>query len=42
MHTLGWNNDIWLKRWETIGRWYVTLVILGFASVVVVFFAQSL
>lgn len=42
IHTLGWNNDIWLKRWQTIGNWYVTLVILGFASVIVAFFVQSL
>ncbi|MDD4608670.1 MAG: succinate dehydrogenase/fumarate reductase cytochrome b subunit [Bacteroidaceae bacterium] len=42
LHTLGWNNKLWLKRWQVVGNAYTTLVILGFAVVVIVFFLKSL
>ena len=38
LQTLGWNNRIWFERWKLIGNIYSTLLILGFA-VVVIFFA---
>ncbi|EPT33050.1 succinate dehydrogenase cytochrome b subunit [Phocaeicola abscessus] len=41
MHTLGWNNQIWMKRWEVIGKIYTTLLILGFIIVVLVFYFES-
>ncbi len=41
MHTLGWNNQIWVKRWEVIGKIYTTLLILGFIIVVLVFYFES-
>ena len=34
LHTLGWNNKIWFERWRMIGNIYSTLVVLGFAVVV--------
>ena len=34
LHTLGWNNKIWFERWRVIGNVYSTLVVLGFAVVV--------
>ena len=34
LHTLGWNNQIWFERWRVIGNIYSTLVVLGFAVVV--------
>ena len=34
LHTLGWNNQIWFERWRMIGNIYSTLVVLGFAVVV--------
>ena len=34
LHTLGWNNKIWFERWRVIGNIYSTLVVLGFAVVV--------
>ena len=40
MHTLGWNNQIWMKRWEVIGKIYTTLLILGFIIVVLVFYFE--
>ena len=38
LQTLGWNNRIWFERWKLFGNIYSTLLILGFA-VVVIFFA---
>ena len=38
LQTLGWSNRIWFERWKLIGNIYSTLLILGFA-VVVIFFA---
>ncbi|KGN83636.1 MULTISPECIES: fumarate reductase [unclassified Porphyromonas] len=42
LHTIGWNNNTWLKRLETISNIYATVLVLGFALVVVYFFLQSL
>ncbi|MDR0976937.1 MAG: succinate dehydrogenase/fumarate reductase cytochrome b subunit [Prevotellaceae bacterium] len=41
MQTLGWNNKVWITRWKTIADIYTTIVILGFAAVVVVFYLRS-
>ena len=40
--TMGINGKIWFNRWKWIGNIYVTLLILGFAVVVVTFFIKSL
>lgn len=42
MQTLGWNNKIWLNRWKIISTVYSTLLIAGFALVVVWFYVKSL
>ena len=42
LQTLGWSNKIWFKRWRLIGNIYTTLVVLGFAAVVVIFYLKSL
>ncbi len=42
LQTLGWSNKIWFERWKLIGNIYTTLVVLGFAAVVVVFYLKSL
>ena len=42
MQSLGWNNKVWINRWKCISNIYSTIVVLGFALVVVVFFAKSL
>ena len=42
MQSLGWNNQTWIKRWQCISNIYATIIVLGFAAVVVVFFAKSL
>lgn len=40
--TVGWNNKIWLKRLKIVANVFATLLMLGFASVVVVFFLRSI
>lgn len=42
LHTIGWNNNIWLNRLIVISNVFSTLIVLGFASVVIYFYAQSL
>ncbi|MBO8440433.1 MAG: succinate dehydrogenase/fumarate reductase cytochrome b subunit [bacterium] len=37
MHTLGWNNNIWMARWKCIAKIVATLIVLMFAAVVVCF-----
>ena len=37
MQSLGWNNKVWINRWKCISNIYSTIVVLGFALVVVVF-----
>ena len=39
--TMGINGKIWFNRWKWIGNIYVTLLLLGFAAVVLVFFIKS-
>ncbi|NLZ73036.1 MAG: succinate dehydrogenase/fumarate reductase cytochrome b subunit [Bacteroidales bacterium] len=42
LQSLGWSNDVWFKRWKAISTVFTTLLVFGFAAVLVVFFAQSL
>lgn len=35
LHTLGWNNHIWMKRIKVIGAVVATLVVLPFVTVVI-------
>ena len=42
MQTLGWNNQVWLNRWICISKIYTTIVVLGFAAVVIAFYVKSL
>ena len=37
MQTLGWNNQIWFNRWRCIGNVVSSVIILGFAAVVLVY-----
>ena len=39
--TMGINGKVWFNRWKWIGNIYVTLLMLGFAAVVLVFFIKS-
>lgn len=42
MHTLGWNNNIWMKRIKCISNIFATLIVLMFASVVLAFLFKAL
>ena len=42
MHTLGQTNNLWLSRWECIGKAVSTLIFLGFAAVTIFFYVNSL
>lgn len=42
LQTIGWNNQIWLKRWKCVSNILATIIFLGFAAVVVVFYLRSL
>jgi succinate dehydrogenase / fumarate reductase cytochrome b subunit len=42
LQTLGWNNKIWIERWRIISNIYSTLVVLGFAAVIIGFYLRSL
>ena len=41
MQTLGWTNQVWLNRWICISKIYTTIVVLGFAAVVIAFYVKS-
>ncbi len=41
LQTIGWNNNIWMKRWKWITGIYVTLLMLGFAVVAVFAFFKA-
>ena len=41
LQTIGWNNQIWFKRWKWICGIYVTIVLLGFALVAIFAFLKA-
>lgn len=41
LHTLGWNNLVWMKRIKVLGTCVAALVILPFVTVVLYFLAQA-
>lgn len=38
IHTIGWNNLVWLNRWKTISNVFSTIICLGFAFIALWFF----
>jgi succinate dehydrogenase / fumarate reductase cytochrome b subunit len=42
LQSLGWNNQTWIKRWKCVSDIYATIIVLGFAAVVIAFFVKSL
>ena len=36
LHTIGWNNDIWIKRLKVIGYVFATIIFVGFSLVAIV------
>ena len=41
LQTLGWNNQIWFKRWKWICGIYVTIILLGFALIAIFAFCKA-
>jgi len=41
LQTLGWNNQIWIKRWKCISNIYTTILMACFALVVIVMFIKA-
>ncbi len=37
LHTMGANNTVWMKRLQCISSVYATLIVLGFAAVVIIY-----
>ncbi len=42
IQTIGWSNNLWIKRWKVIGNIYATLLMLAFAFVTIFFYLKSL
>jgi len=42
IHTIGWNNNIWISRWKVISDIFATVVCLGFAFVTIFFYVKSI
>lgn len=41
IHTIGWNNTIWLNRWECISKWVATIICGLFAVITVIFYLNG-
>ena len=42
LHTIGFNNRVWFERLRCISNIYTTIIVLGFAVVVIYYFIQAL
>lgn len=42
LQTIGWNNTLWQKRLETASNIFSTVIVLGFAVVIVYYYLASL
>ncbi len=42
IHTIGWNNNVWMNRWKMISNVFATVICLGFAFVTIFFYLKSL
>ena len=41
IHTIGWNNTIWLNRWECISKWVATIICGLFAVITIIFYLNG-
>ena len=41
IQTLGWNNNLWLSRWECISKWVATIICGLFAIVTIIFYING-
>ncbi len=38
IQTLGWNNTIWMNRWECISKWVASIICGAFAIITIIFY----
>ncbi len=41
IQTLGWNNNVWLSRWECISKWVATIICGAFAIITIIFYLHG-
>lgn len=41
IQTIGWNNTVWMSRWECISKWVATIICLAFAIITIIFFLNG-
>lgn len=41
IQTIGWNNTIWLSRWETISKIFATVICAVFAIITIIFYLNG-
>lgn len=41
IHTLGWNNNVWMCRLECVSKWFATIICGVFAIITIIFFING-
>ena len=41
IQTIGWNNTVWMSRWECISKWVATIICLAFAIITIIFYLNG-
>lgn len=41
LQSIGWNNKVWIERWKCVSDVFSTIIVLGFAVVVIAFYLKS-
>ncbi|HBK29693.1 MAG TPA: succinate dehydrogenase/fumarate reductase cytochrome b subunit [Parabacteroides sp.] len=41
IQTLGWNNNVWMNRWECISKWVATIICGAFAIITIIFYLNG-
>ena len=41
IHTLGWNNTVWMSRWECISKIFATVICAVFAIITIIFYLNG-
>ena len=42
LQTIGWNNVVWMKRIRVLSTWVSSILMLGFAAVVLYYFGRAI
>ncbi|MDO4779406.1 MAG: succinate dehydrogenase/fumarate reductase cytochrome b subunit [Bacteroides sp.] len=41
LQSIGWNNKVWIERWKCVSDVFSTIIVVGFAVVVIAFYLKS-